>query len=558
MSYSEDEQVFFIEPLQFIHPAVKKLHARGAGLLNSINEDIQQLNDLITEYNRANNLTDRIAKLKQLEATRQRLDDVYGDDQISFFSFYFSPDYQSSVYTALHQSLYQQRTRLRLESVGQMSTTLESDSGQELSDVLDEMSMDDIVQIMQILASGASNGIHQQLTKIAPQNLAYQNFLIQHDVECIGGGNSKNFAFTHRLRQQRTLLKLENRLNTPKKNEREFRALMSEKENEPSFLVREWSDRRAVFIDPRTNLSTIRRLTVMDYNEGSSLSDLPVEADIAAQQNLAIDVALAQIMIYKKMHLLGRTWTDGKGDNLLLHRDPITQCMVAEIADCKAIYTFNPETGTAEFEEPICRSIGRSAPELLVETPDIIDVDKAAVYTVGKNLFESLLCFVPEAYQKYVTPVNKKGVAAYQRVELLDQSFNHPIFDVPFKALIQDTTRAYPAARISNDELFLKLLDIKYTQHPESAQYQQIGQKLKQIIEFDLPSEEKQQRKEFVFKCYQFLLIPEQDLNKLDQRLNRVIQKYEERTASSIYKEALSSQKKAGVDENKGQNLEIK
>ncbi|MCX7090882.1 MAG: hypothetical protein NTU48_05475 [Legionellales bacterium] len=558
MPHLENEHSFFIEPLPLIHAAVKKLHARGAGLLSRINEDIHQLNDLINEYNQVSKHTDRIAKLKQLEATQQRLDDAYSDDQISFCSTFFSPDYQSFVYTALHQSLYQQRTRLRLGSDDQMSAILEPDSGQELSDVLDGMAMDEIVQIMQVLASRASNRIHPQLTKIAPLNVAYQNFLIQHDVECIGGVNSKNFVFTHRLRQQRIVLKLENRLNTPKKNERELRALLSEKENEPSFLVPEWSDRRAVFIDPGTNQSMMRRLTVMDYNEGSTLHDLPVEADSVAQQNLAIDVALAQIMIYKKMHLLGRTWTDGKGDNLLLHRDPSTQCMVAEIADCKAMYTFNLETGTAEFEEAICRSIGRSAPELLAETPEIIDVDKAAVYTIGKNLFESLLCFVPMAYQEYVSPVKKEGVASYKNVELPNQFFNHPVFDGPFKALIQGATRADPTARISNDDLFLKLLDIKFAQHLEYAQYQQISQNLKRILGFDLSFEERQQRNEFVLKCYKAVLTPDQDLERLDQRLTRVIQKYEARPVSTIYKEALGSQKKAGFDENKGQSLEIK
>lgn len=552
MSYSENERSFFIESLPLVRAPRPNISERGHAFLARMNEDIGQLNLLISEYNLANNRTDRIAKLKQLDTTRRRLDDSYSDAEISHLL-----DYQSSVYSALQQALYQQRSRLHLGSNYQAKAIFEPDSGQELSDVLDGLSTDEIAQIMQILSLGKRKELRQQLTQIAPLNQAYQTFLIEHDVEFIGGGNSKNFAFTHRIRQKRILLKLENRLNSPKKDERELRTSLSEKSNESGFLVHEWSDRRAAYLDPKTNKVTIRRLTVMDCSQGHTISDLPLEADIPAQQNLAIDVALSQIMIYKKMHFLGKTWTDGKGENLLLHRDPLTQGMVAEIADCKAIYTCDPANGTADFQAAVCTTTGASAPELQVQKPGVIDIDKAAVYTIGRNLFESLLCFVPTAYQKYLTPAGNDGKCPYEAVELPDNYFNHPVFDGPFKALIQSMVLSEPTARISNDELFLKLLDIKFAQHPNSALYQQISQNLKRILEFDLPPEEKQQRNEFVLKCYQVLLMPPHDLTNLDQRLNRLIQKYEARSVTTIYKGALDSQKKTGLDESRSKDLDI-
>lgn len=546
MTNSGHEKSFFIQPLPPIRSPIPKLSPLGQQLWDSMKSDIQQLNHLITDYNRANDRSEKIAKLKQLDETRQRLDDQYADNAIAFF-----PDYQAVIYTSLQHAMQQQRAYLHIGSNYQGRAIFEPDSGQELSDVIHDMETADIAQIMQILAAGKRKNIHQRLAQIAPTNQAYQNFLMQHDVEYVGGGNSQNFAFVNRIRQQRILLKLENRLDNPKKDDRELRAALSGPGKKASFLVHEWSDRRAAYEDLKTGTVTVRRLTVMDFSRGRALDDLPIQADVAAQQTLAVDAALAQIIVYKKMHLLGKAWTDGKGANLLLHRDPSTQCMVAEIADCKGIYACDLDQETATFEEAVCTTSGISAPELIVEKPGVIDMDKSAVYTIGKNLYETLLRFAPKAYQKYLTP-SSGGDCPYEQVELPDNYFNHPIFAEPFKALIQSMIQAVPAARISNDELFLQLLDIKFAQHPDRAQYQQIGQKIKQILAFDLPVEEKQQRAEFTLKCYQALLEPQQDLNNLEQRLNRVIQKYEARPSTIIYKEALDNQKKDGEQKSEG------
>ena len=553
MTHSGNERSFYIAPLPFVTSPRPDLSVRGEAFLARINKDIRQLNLLISEYNATSDRTEQIAKLKQLDISRQRLDDTYPDQELSHF-----PDYHTAIYTALQEALYQQRSLLHLGSNYQKIAIFEPDLGQELSDVLDGLSTEEVGQIMQVLAQGKgkAKSIHQKLTQIAPMNLAYQTFLIQNDVDFVKGGNSKNCAFVNRQHQTRILLKLENRLNSPKKEERELRNLLNEQTPDDNFLVREWSDRRAAYTDPKTNKVIIRRLIVMDCSPGRTISDLPLETDVPAQQNLAIDTALAQIMIYKKMHLLGKTWTDGKGDNLLLHRDPQTQKMVAEIADCKAIYPCDAANGTADFQAPVVITPRWSAPELLAHKPGVIHTGKAAVYTIGRNLFESLLSFAPTAYQRYLTP-RADGTCPCDVEEFPDQYFNHPVFDGPFKELIQSMVVSDAAARISDDELFLKLLDIKFAQHPQFAEYQHISQNLKRILEFDLPTEEKLQRNEYVYKCYQSLMVTQPDFTKLDQRLNRVVQRYEARSVTTIYKGALDSQKKAGLDESNSKELDI-
>lgn len=552
MTHSKKESSFFIKPLAPIDPPLPIRFLRDPYLstLNRMNNDIEKLNDLITEYNQADNRKDQIQKLKQLDAARQRIDDEYTDEQVAYF-----PDYQRKIYTFLQQAIVAQRALFHINSNYETRGIFEPDSGRELSDVMDTMPTEDVAQIMEVLAVKKPKNVRQQLAKIAPMNRAYQDFLIQHDIEFIGGRNSKNFVFVNRISQQRILLKLENSMDHSKKPERELRTALNSQENEAGFLVRHWSDRRAAFADPETSELIMRRLTVMDYSPGRGLNDIPVETDMAAQQNLMVDTALAQIMIYKQMHLLGKIWTDGKGSNILFHRDPNTQVMVAEIADCKAICDCDPMSDTFTNSMSVLYTPYITAPELESDESNIVDIDKAAVYTIGKNLYESLLRFVPNAHRNYNT-LNKKGRYPYAVVELPDAYFKHEIFAEPFKSLIQSMTRADPAARISNDELFSQLLNIKFAQHPEHAQYQQACQKIEQILAFDLTVEEKQQRNEFVFKCYQTLLNPTPDLDKLNKRLERVIQKYQERPTTTIYKEALGSQKKDGSQVHKTRGLD--
>lgn len=552
MSFSKSESSFFIPSLPLVRAPTSTLYARGIETLERMNNDMQRLNSLIDEYNHAQNRTDRIQKLKQLDALCQFIDDGYNDDEVAFF-----PDYQKIIYTALQEALIAQRAVLYLDSNYKSKAAFVSDSGRELSDVIDTMSTEDVAQIMQLLSTGKRRDLRKQLAQIAPGNSAYQIFLIQHDIEFIGGGNSRNFVFVNRASQQRILLKLENSLGNSKKPERELRAAMKDAENKSNFLVRQWSDRRAAFRDPETNAITIRRLTVMDYSIGTIVNDMPLETDLVAQQNLAVDMALAQIMIYKKMHLLNKTWTDGKTENILFHRDPQTQTMIGEIADCKAIYDCDPRTGKIINSRYASGTPFASAPEYTDNEAHTVDVDRACVYTIGKNLYESLLRFAPHAYKNYFKP-NAKGRAPYEVNELSDKYFNHEIFAEPFKSLIQSMTRADPAARISDDKLFSQLLDIKFAQHPEHEQYQQACQKIEQILAFDLETEEQQQRREFVFKCYEILLNPQPDLGKLNRGLERVLQRYQARQPTTIYKEALDSQKKSGDQMNVTKGLDSK
>lgn len=545
MSISKADPSFFITPLPTIRSPGASPSERGISILQAMNDDVRELNRLIDLYNRADDFITRINILKQLDQRQQYLDDAYPDDIIAMV-----PDYQLHMYTSLHQAICRQREQLHVDSNYQLLAIYEPDLGRELSNVIQGMSTADIAQLMQVLASGVRKNLRARLASIAPTNRAYQDFLIQHDIMFIGGGNSVNFAFVDRISQQRIILKLENRLNIPKRAERELR---DAQQNSSSFLIREWSDRRAVFDDPKTNKKTVRRLIVVDYTQARILEDIPTQSDIIAQQMQAVDIALAQILLYKKMHNLGKTWTDGKGSNIFFHRDPRTVCMVAEVADCKAFYPCDPINRTAYFSGSPIVTVGVSAPELMCQTPGTVNIEQLTVYAIGKNLYESLLVFVPSAYQKYFAPdQNDKRLS--DAVELTNNYFKHPIFAEPFQSLIQHMTCADPAARMSNDDLFTQLLDIKFAAHPQREQYQQICQKLKVISGFTLDDENQQKKNEFLLRCYEDILLPQADLLAIDQRLSRVIQKYATIAPSTIYKEALSAQRKdeSHLDHTKG------
>ena len=538
MSHNAKEAPFFIQPLHPIRPPGTRVSVRGAEILQRMNRDIQQLNQLITAYNRADNRKDRVGKLQLLDRERQRLDDEYGDIVVSAV-----PDYQTNVYVALQHAMYQQRRLLHVDSNYQMLAIFQADSGRELSDILDSMTTEEVTQIIQVLSTAKAKTIRKSLSAIAPLNHSYQALLIQHDIDFIGGANSKNFSFVNRQNAQRIIMKVENRLDTPKKEERELRTALSNEKDETSFLVREWSDRRVVYEDPTSHKMQARRLIVMDCSQGRTLEDLPLEADIPAQQQLAVDIALAQIMVYKKMHLLGKTWTDGKGENIFFYRDPLTQHMRAEIADCKAIFSCDPRLGVMPPDDGYLHTPGSTAPELMTKQTNPINVDKAAAYTIGRNLYESLLKFVPKAYIKYFTPT-ASGQCPYEAIELDQNYFKHAIFAEPYQSLVQSLVNADPNARISLDELYLQLLEIKYAQHPNVVQYQHINQNIRQILAFDLDDTEKLLRSEFIYKCYQALLSSAVDLDKMNNRLERVLQRYSARPPTTIYKTALDTHKK--------------
>lgn len=519
MPSSQTQAQFVITPLSLltIPPTVPP---KGHKVLTQMNHDINQINEAIAAYNEALDPASRIERLRQLDELQQRLGAQYSDRYVTAI-----PPYQQLMHEQLFVDIQAQREALQIRSDYLPQSTVISDPGSEAGEIINTMDPEQYKLFMAIIANGSipiRDALRNTVYANDPAGDRYRAFIDAYDIEFIGGNNSRNFKFTHRLTQQNIVVRYSNNLNRFKKHEYELRARIKEKDN---FMSAQWADRRTTFAGP-TGSPLSGRISVMEYSVGRTLADIPWHSSKKKVQHQAgIDVSLAQILLHKKLRIYGKAWPDSKSDNIFFHRDPTSGRITATVSDNKALCAIDSNNILLRDEGGWVRTDYLSAPEL--RTQQAIDADKMAVYTIGKNLYEAMLLCEPKKHRRYCMTNPRTSKAVYEVDELSDEYFQLLVFFGPegqeLRGLIEETVKIDPAQRLSSDQLLQRLLRLKFADYPE---YMALIDKIQQILEFPLEDVDAVKRERFMVRIYENMLDKNQDIAVLHTQLDDILSRY--------------------------------
>lgn len=194
----------------------------------------REINQLIDLYNQQDKDSGKIDTLKEIQKKIQEVDYKYKPRQIAY-----SPGYQAA-HDMLFKEIQYQRTSLGISS---FSSSKKSSS---LTEVIANMSPEKINQLLgilnkgraaylDVLNKGRAADLDTELKELYPaadmseEAKAFRQFLKNHEISFLGGGNSKNFKVTRLKDGSESVLKVDNRLNMPRNIEFHLREKLGDK-----------------------------------------------------------------------------------------------------------------------------------------------------------------------------------------------------------------------------------------------------------------------------------------------------------------------------------------
>jgi serine/threonine protein kinase len=168
----------------------------------------------------------------------------------------------------------------------------------------------------------------------------YRDFLTNHQITYLGGGNSQNFIVLNTTTQRRQVLKLEERLDAPKLPAREAMSEMGHN------FAHEHGERAVVVSNSLTGEGqTVRSLTVTDYYPKGSVMSYAHGIDNPKERFEASAAIMQQMAeVYMELEENNFMFTDGKGANWLIDEDGMVH-----LADTKAIYRVQSPDHVLEY-----------------------------------------------------------------------------------------------------------------------------------------------------------------------------------------------------------------
>lgn len=465
------------------------------------NETIQEVNELITKYNKT---TDSKKRIKLLQK-------IY--EQYQFMQFSFNSEmvedcepFQQQIehlFTQLKQQLPSdsmtklEKPKLKVEALSASDTLVE---------MIANMSTEEISKFAGLLHQEAL----KKLAKRAPNEV--KEFLQKNEIRFLGGGNSKNYLITPNDGNPSYVLKLECGFGNPKFAEQHLRQQLG------SVFAQE-AICRQVFFDDESKKSA-RFMTITEHCGGGDLQSYG-ESIKGSKIDSAIDVfsQMAQILIGIEKNL--GVFPDMKNANWLMDRNNKLR-----IADTKSLF-FSSE-GKVDYKKNKSQGLPYVNTPYMNPRSDTIDgcsVDKLHAFMFGKNLYH----YLTGCRDEYLD--NKFDGAS------LD--FEHRVFQGPgsqFKDLICSLIKANPEERCSMGEALKTLKHIK-KYHPFEVLFEQ-------FLELDNTRE----AKEYVELCREKLkgFTNIKDINQLKTEIQQLIKD----TLPSKCRELLDKIKKHGFGES--------
>ncbi len=415
------------------------------------NKEIDELNILIEAYHHQTDVEQQKQQLKSIKEKLQYIQDIVPADVISEL-----PDFRDNLHDKLFSEIQNEEKRLNPPSA---ESSLNAPNFESL---IEGMSYKALCQFTSLLSKKDMVAIKQLYSPSdhSEEAQAYRNFMGQHSIEFLGGGNSKNFRLTHINSQKQSVIKIESRLGNPKQTERELRKNISLEPN----LPKSSNERQVCYKDASNELVTgyiFETECQMGGDVESCAFDF-VKKPIEKRLEKTVDVFEQMDKIFTQMANSEIAFPDAKNSNWLINQDG-----TLILADTKSYLPSKNNTLTMddiwqnEGYDLITTTPMRTPEMTTSSTP--IDVSPMHAYLLGKNMYQ------------FVT-----GCKLSSLQEPRYFKFNDPIFQTLegriLQTIIQGTTEPYPPHRIKLDMVMTMLKKTREIMNTRKLCHQKIEQ----------------------------------------------------------------------------------
>lgn len=341
----------------------------------AINEFKASVNQLINIYNDTVKDDEKKKILRQIQ------------QQIHHIEYKYPPSYLagSPGYQAAQAKLFQD-IQYQLASLGTKSIRDEKQKPSSLPEIIANMSPEKASALLTILHKGKGTNLGEELPNLyaredkSTEAKNFRDFLHDHTVSFLGGGNSKNFKVEHHRTGEISVLKVDNRLDMPRNVEAHLRNRETLKDK---FTPNETERQVTAKLDSGETVS--RTLLVTEYCTGGDVFDHRRKASTVpklVENTGKIFEQMASTML--DIQEAGCIFPDAKITNWLVDGNENVR-----LADTKS-FLFTNNTGTYSPGVP-----GNEYCGLLQTTPynppefysGSIEADSTHAYILGKNLY---------------------------------------------------------------------------------------------------------------------------------------------------------------------------
>jgi serine/threonine protein kinase len=411
----------------FYSPSNRALAAETKHFINEVNK-------LITSYNKPTKEFKKVELLKQIEEKIKEFDYRYNQEQLE----------SAKSYHAIRARLFREvQNQYDLLGVQKEYSSL-------VEETLSRMSpekMDDFLHIFSEYKIDRKKDIESQVQKLrtaltklyrndtSEESKRYEQFLKAYQINFLGGGNSQNFKLTDLKDNSDLVLKIENRLNMPREAEVYLRKYLGK------LFTPLYVDRPALV----NGKNIYRTIQVTEFCPAGSVHEHSRKKSSNEERAQNIQVIFRQMAkTMLDIQKMGYFFSDSKITNWLVNENNQIR-----IADTKSFVAIN-EQGIYS------RKLPKNKYFSFVKTPDfmpsefenkygskLINADKAHSYILGKNL--------------YIYATGRQG----KTEEGKDFDFNFSFFTTPegreYKQLITELVRAKPEDRLCLTEALTRI-----------------------------------------------------------------------------------------------------
>lgn len=360
-----------------VRRAMPAIAAFNAGKLPTadINRFRTEVNNLIEQYNKEENTAKKKEYLGEIQKKIKEVDNKYPPDTIAG-----SPEY-----LARHTTLFEE-IKYQYASLGVNALVAVPQQSSPLSEIIANMSPNKTNELFLILES--KRQIAQQLQGLYKANdesfeaKAFRSFIATHQIEYLGGNNSKNYKIVNQENNHAYVLKVDYRLNMPRNVETHLRDKI------PENFTPIMAERQVSGAAGKQEPTKCRTLLVTEYcNQGNinehrkKLNDMPTKIKTAG----IIFEKMADIFI--NIQNSNCMFPDAKASNWLVRGNA-----QLSLADTKS-FVFTDKNGqyNSELESNKYTTILGTedfTPPELGDSP--ISADAVHAYIMGKNLYNYL------------------------------------------------------------------------------------------------------------------------------------------------------------------------
>ena len=418
-------------------------------LIEAINQDIDKLNWLITDYNASVNREASISKLKDILRSIQLIENTYSDKYISK-----CPDFAANVQVKLFSEIQAEFIKYGISNLYGILTPDNPPPINTFSTILANMPPEQVKRLISILSHGSRFNLEELKEIYAPiDNPEFNQFLSNNSIQFLGGNNSRNFKISPLDGSSPYILKIENRMGMPR-----LPALYLQDKSLKKMLLPIMAHRQAsIKIAEKVITQTI--LTTQFCAGGDLICDSERHGeDYQERMKSALHIYEQMLNCLIDISKDGCAFPDMKNTNWLVDTNgklllndtkSLVFCEANGMIDYTNItrttsdsFIFSPNISPPEFYDKLAQKIPISA-------------EKMHAYIFGKNLYQ------------YLTQRQTYDFKDEDEGEKLN--FNYPIFETRegqvLKSLICGLVREDPNNRISLKEAQNKLYPIMAGQH---------------------------------------------------------------------------------------------